>query len=211
MKPSKLYDALHALIGERVPLHIWGECGVPEDLAGIAVYLASEESSYCVGGIFTVDAGLSNVLPATIGGMVPLQAGIPTASPAARMAAALSGSSWNTPLPIPTVDAKDSKYKSDDFRRGDVWPSTVYQTVSGLATYGHQKLAGDYADCLLDNAIKVGISEHYDSRTGAPLRVRNLGMSAVMLTMALDGISPRHRIVFKGRRKDDRTEGHLST
>ncbi len=28
MKPSKLYEALHALIGERVPLHIWGPCGV---------------------------------------------------------------------------------------------------------------------------------------------------------------------------------------
>ena len=28
MKPSKLYEALHALIGERVPLHIWGVCGV---------------------------------------------------------------------------------------------------------------------------------------------------------------------------------------
>jgi MoxR-like ATPase len=28
MKPSMLYDALLALIGERVPLHIWGPCGV---------------------------------------------------------------------------------------------------------------------------------------------------------------------------------------
>ena len=28
MKPSKLYEALLALIGERVPLHIWGACGV---------------------------------------------------------------------------------------------------------------------------------------------------------------------------------------
>jgi hypothetical protein len=28
MKPSKLHEALHALIGERVPLHIWGTCGV---------------------------------------------------------------------------------------------------------------------------------------------------------------------------------------
>jgi len=26
MKPSKLYEALHPLIGERVPLHIWGAC-----------------------------------------------------------------------------------------------------------------------------------------------------------------------------------------
>jgi hypothetical protein len=28
MKPSRLYEALRALIGERVPLHIWGACGV---------------------------------------------------------------------------------------------------------------------------------------------------------------------------------------
>jgi len=27
MKPSKLYEALRALIGESVPLHIWGPCG----------------------------------------------------------------------------------------------------------------------------------------------------------------------------------------
>jgi NAD(P)-dependent dehydrogenase (short-subunit alcohol dehydrogenase family) len=35
--------------------------GTAEDLAGIAVFLASEDSSYCVGGIFTVDGGLTAV------------------------------------------------------------------------------------------------------------------------------------------------------
>lgn len=35
--------------------------GTPEDLAGIAVFLASEDSNYCVGGIFTVDGGLTAV------------------------------------------------------------------------------------------------------------------------------------------------------
>jgi meso-butanediol dehydrogenase / (S,S)-butanediol dehydrogenase / diacetyl reductase len=35
--------------------------GTPEDLSGIAVFLASEDSSYCVGGIFTVDGGLTAV------------------------------------------------------------------------------------------------------------------------------------------------------
>ena len=35
--------------------------GKPEDLAGIAVFLASEDSSYCVGGIFIVDGGLTAV------------------------------------------------------------------------------------------------------------------------------------------------------
>jgi NAD(P)-dependent dehydrogenase (short-subunit alcohol dehydrogenase family) len=35
--------------------------GTPADLAGIAVFLASEDSSYCAGGIFTVDGGLTAV------------------------------------------------------------------------------------------------------------------------------------------------------
>jgi MoxR-like ATPase len=28
MKPSALLEALHVLIGQRVPMHIWGACGV---------------------------------------------------------------------------------------------------------------------------------------------------------------------------------------
>jgi NAD(P)-dependent dehydrogenase (short-subunit alcohol dehydrogenase family) len=35
--------------------------GTPQDLAGIAVFLACEDSDYCVGGIFTVDGGLTAV------------------------------------------------------------------------------------------------------------------------------------------------------
>jgi NAD(P)-dependent dehydrogenase (short-subunit alcohol dehydrogenase family) len=35
--------------------------GTAEDLAGMAAFLASEDSSYCIGGIFTVDGGLTAV------------------------------------------------------------------------------------------------------------------------------------------------------
>ena len=35
--------------------------GTADDLAGVAVFLASEDSDYCVGGIFTVDGGLTAV------------------------------------------------------------------------------------------------------------------------------------------------------
>lgn len=35
--------------------------GTPQDIAGLAVFLASEDSDYCVGGIFTVDGGLTAV------------------------------------------------------------------------------------------------------------------------------------------------------
>jgi NAD(P)-dependent dehydrogenase (short-subunit alcohol dehydrogenase family) len=34
-----------------------GRLGVAEDLAGIAAFLASDESDYCLGGIFPVDGG----------------------------------------------------------------------------------------------------------------------------------------------------------
>lgn len=35
--------------------------GTPDDLAGMAVFLASDDSDYCIGGIFTVDGGLTAV------------------------------------------------------------------------------------------------------------------------------------------------------
>ncbi len=38
-----------------------GRLGTAEDVCGLAVYLASEESSYCVGGVFTVDGGLTAI------------------------------------------------------------------------------------------------------------------------------------------------------
>ncbi len=138
--------------------------------------------------------GLRKVGTATVGGLVPLYAGIPTARQAARMAEALASPHWNTPVPIPSVDRLDGQYKSDLSWRGDVWPATVYQTLGGLAHYGHFSVMGEMAGRLLDNALKVGVSESYDSQTGAPLGVPDLNMSSILLTMALEGLSPRHRI-----------------
>ncbi len=138
--------------------------------------------------------GLRKLETATIGGMVPLQAGIPTAGQAARMALMLASPHWSTPVPLPSVDRLNAEYKSWGYWRGDVWPAVVFQTLEGLANYGHRDLVGRLAGRLLDNAIRVGVSEHYDSQTGAPLGVTNLGMSAVLLTMALEGLSPRHQI-----------------
>ena len=41
MKPSMLYEALLALIGERVPVHLWGPCGVGKSQI---VYQVAEET-----------------------------------------------------------------------------------------------------------------------------------------------------------------------
>ena len=43
---------------EAVPL---GRLGTPEDIEGIAVFLASDESAYCTGGLYMCDGGLTAV------------------------------------------------------------------------------------------------------------------------------------------------------
>jgi NAD(P)-dependent dehydrogenase (short-subunit alcohol dehydrogenase family) len=42
---------------ERIAVHPLGRLGQPEDMAGLAVYLASDESSWVTGAVFPVDGG----------------------------------------------------------------------------------------------------------------------------------------------------------
>ena len=56
------------------------------------------------------------------------------------MAQALMTKDWATPLPIPSVVRSAEAYRSDGFWRGDVWPTTVFQTVMGLARHGQRAL-----------------------------------------------------------------------
>ena len=46
-----------AFIRERIAAHPIGRLGKPEDIAGMAVYLASDESSWTTGAAFSVDGG----------------------------------------------------------------------------------------------------------------------------------------------------------
>ena len=51
-------DKVREQFREAVPL---GRLGTPSDIEGIAVFLASDESSYCTGGIYMCDGGLTAV------------------------------------------------------------------------------------------------------------------------------------------------------
>jgi hypothetical protein len=141
---------------------------------------------------------LKKVPVATIGSWIGLMAKVPTAGMAQRMAEALRAENWQTPLPVPTVDRKDKRWKSDSYWRGDVWPAPNYQIATGLAHYGHKALAADIADKTVANAIKHGVGEHYDSVTGKPLGVNFLGMSCTIATMMLDGLTDKHSLKLKG-------------
>ena len=116
---------------------------------------------------------------------------------AKRMAEVLSTPSWQTPLPVATVDRKDKRWRSDGFWRGDVWAPTNYQVSSGLADYGYKDLAADIADKTVANAIKNGISERYDSLSGNALGVEYLGMTCTIVTMMLDRLCRKHRLEIR--------------
>jgi glycogen debranching enzyme len=130
----------------------------------------------------------------TVGGFMPLMAGVPAAAQARRMAETLELPAWATPLPIPTVAATDPHFVSSQFWRGDVWPVPNYQVAKGLAAYGLHEQAARITDRTVANAIQNGISERYDSHTGAALGVKGLGMSASVLTMMLDGLTRRSQL-----------------
>ena len=137
---------------------------------------------------------LEKIPVATIGSWIPLAAGVPTKAMARRMAEVLASPAWMTPLPVPTVDRTDKRWKSSAFWRGDVWPPTNYQIASGLAAYGHKNLAAVIADKTIANAISNGISEHYDSVSGRALGVPDYCMSCTLVTMMLDGLTQKHRL-----------------
>jgi len=143
---------------------------------------------------------LEKIPVAAIGSWIPLAAGVPTEAMARRMAEVLASPAWMTPLPVPTVGRTDRRWKSDAFWRGDVWPPTNYQIASGLAAYGHTDLAATIADKTVANAIRNGISEHYDSVSGKALGVRDYCMSSTLVTMMLDGLTQKHKLALRSAR-----------
>jgi hypothetical protein len=142
---------------------------------------------------------LAKIKTPTVGGFVPLMASVPTPDQTRQMADALASKAWKTPLPIPTVARTAKEFDSAGFWRGDVWPAPNYQVASGLAISGFRDAAATICDATVANALKNGISERYDSQTGAPLSVRGLGMSATVLTMMIDGLtSARYSLRVNG-------------
>ena len=69
-----------------------------------------------------------------------------------------------------------------------------FTQTRNLAASGHRDLAADIADKTIANAIKHGISEHYDSVSGKPLGVPDYSMSSTLVTMMLDGVARAHRL-----------------
>ena len=63
-----------------------------------------------------------------------------------------------------------------------------------MADFGYTGLASDIADKTIANAIKNGISEHYDSVSGEPLGVRDYCMSSTLVMMMLDNLTRIYKL-----------------
>jgi putative isomerase len=166
---------------------------IDKGVEGMRKHLWDEEA----GTFLSVKRDTLEKIPArTIGSWIPLTAGVPTQAMADRMAEALASPAFQTPLPVPTVGQDDPRWKSNAFWRGDVWPAPNYQIASGLYAYGHKALAADIADKTVANALKHGLSEHYDSITGAALGVPDYSMASTILTMMLDGLTQHYKVAL---------------
>jgi hypothetical protein len=113
---------------------------IEKSVAAMRKHMWDEES----GTFLSVKRDSLEKIPvATIGSWMALMAGVPTEPMARRMAEALQTEHWTTPLPVPTVDRKDPRWKPDSYWRGDVWPAPNYQIATGLASYAHIKRRGE--------------------------------------------------------------------
>ena len=88
----------------------------------------------------------------------------------------------------------DKRWVAASYWRGDVWPVPNYQVAAGFAQQGYHTIAADIADKTVANALVNGINEHYDSVTGKPLGVGNLGMSCAIVTMMLDQLTSKFHL-----------------
>lgn len=167
---------------------------IERGVAGMREHMWDEEA-----GVFlsVQRDSLEKIPVATIGSWIPLVAEVPSKKMAARMAEEFATPAWQTPLPVPTVERTDSRWKSTAFWRGDVWPPTNYQIATGFSQYGYADHAADICDKTIANAIKHGLSEHYDSMTGKALGVPDYSMSSVVVAMMLDGMSRKHQLKLR--------------
>jgi hypothetical protein len=59
------------------------------------------------------------------------------------------------------------------------------------------QVAAVLADKTVENAIRNGISEHYDSASGMPPGIPDYCMSSSIATMMLDGLTKKFQLKLK--------------
>jgi hypothetical protein len=103
----------------------------------------------------------------TAASLLPLFAAVPDTTRAQRLRDNILSSSFNTPMPLPTVALDDPAF-SKDMWRGPVWINVSYMIIRGLAAYGFHDAAAQIAFATVDGVFRTyqetgGVWEFYDA------------------------------------------------
>jgi hypothetical protein len=104
---------------------------------------------------------------ATIAGMSPLMAGIPTKEQAGKMIAKLQGPSFgnnNKNFLCSSFDCTDERFEPLRYWRGPVWINTNWIVWNGLKRYGFQEMADTIKADSIALLEKYGFHEYFDPR-----------------------------------------------
>jgi hypothetical protein len=100
---------------------------------------------------------------------------------------------YGAPVGIPSVSMEEPSFRPGFqlFRvwRGPSWINTAYLLLPGLRRLGYDAEADRIAASLGEAALRHGLREYYDPRSGRGLAARGFGWSALVAELGLDQTS----------------------
>ena len=137
---------------------------------------------------------LEKVPVATIGSWMPLMADVPTEAMVKRMAEAIHDRELADAAAGAHRGPQGQALGPEQLLARRCLARAQLPGGDGFARHGYREIAAEIADKTVANALKNGISEHYDSVTGKPLGVPYIGMSCTIVTMMLDGLCSQYQL-----------------
>ena len=114
----------------------------------------------------------------------------------------LNPAEFLTAVAPPSVAASDPAYQPDGGRgpirrywRGPTWVNSAWMVWIGLRRLGYEDEARNLAAGILGAAVREGLREYYDPRTGKGLGAKDFAWSALVAELAdPDGAAPRSHL-----------------
>ncbi len=109
----------------------------------------------------------------------------------------LNSEEFLTPVSPPSVAANDPGYEPDGGRgpirrywRGPTWVNSAWLVWIGLLRLGYEEEARRLATGVLSAAVREGLREYYDPRTGGGLGAKDFAWSALVAELAAPDGAP---------------------
>jgi hypothetical protein len=104
----------------------------------------------------------------SVGGLLPLFAGVGSSASQARMIATMRAWRQAARFGVPSHDPRDPRFDAKRYWRGPCWLIVNYLIVDGLRRIGRDDAAREVVDDSLALIREGGFAEYYDPLDGAP-------------------------------------------